>query len=402
MLDRYQEWLGIPPGQRPPTHYALLGIAANEKDPAEIDEAAQRRTLQLRSFQAGGDDVEASRILGEIANARRVLIDPQLRRAYDDSLGGQSAMAAITGSTGPAKLSIPALAAPLTIPDPMSSPHLCKPLYAVPTDSSPTAGPKLAGDAPRLRPTWQIYLGIIFLPTAAIALMFLLRAGNSTETETAKTEAVPVKAARPGTAKPSAVADKPKNSFVPLDLEGVCNAASTDLRLGENQPLRIVLPRWGRQVYDGIPFVIPDPHGGSANNVIALDKRLMGQKDRGAPALRVPCSASAKNIYLLAAAHRGKNAVAADQPVSLIVRLNYLDGPAEDHRLRYGVELGDLSGSAGATDAKAAVTVGNYQLRYTRIAPERSRQMISFIELIHGGNAATPIIMAITLEREPR
>ena len=33
MFDPYHKWLGIKPGRRPPSHYQLLGIDPDEKDP---------------------------------------------------------------------------------------------------------------------------------------------------------------------------------------------------------------------------------------------------------------------------------------------------------------------------------------------------------------------------------
>ncbi len=33
MFDAYHRWLGIPKDQRPPTHYQLLAIPPDEKDP---------------------------------------------------------------------------------------------------------------------------------------------------------------------------------------------------------------------------------------------------------------------------------------------------------------------------------------------------------------------------------
>jgi len=83
MFDAYHKWLGIPPGRRPPTHYQLLGINPTEQDRDVIESAAVRQTAYVRHFQAGAYGKECARILGELAQARLVLIDPLKRAAYD-------------------------------------------------------------------------------------------------------------------------------------------------------------------------------------------------------------------------------------------------------------------------------------------------------------------------------
>ena len=52
-LDPYWKWLGIPPDQQPPDHYALLGIARFETDEDVIENAAVRQMNHVRSFQGG-------------------------------------------------------------------------------------------------------------------------------------------------------------------------------------------------------------------------------------------------------------------------------------------------------------------------------------------------------------
>jgi hypothetical protein len=86
MFDPYRKWLGIPPGQRPPTHYQLLGIAAEETDLEVIEEAALGRTAHLRTYQTGPHAQECAKLLNEIAQAKLVLRDPPKRREYDAGL----------------------------------------------------------------------------------------------------------------------------------------------------------------------------------------------------------------------------------------------------------------------------------------------------------------------------
>ena len=73
-------------GQRPWTHYELLGIAVDERDPGVIEEAAVRRSGQVRAYQLTRE-AECTRLLGAIARAVDVLLDPARRAEYDRGLG---------------------------------------------------------------------------------------------------------------------------------------------------------------------------------------------------------------------------------------------------------------------------------------------------------------------------
>jgi hypothetical protein len=86
MFDPYHRWLGIPPGQRPPTYYQLLGIAPDEADLEVIKEAAVRQTSHVRLYQTGPYAAQCTAILNEIGQARAVLLNPDKRRQYDASV----------------------------------------------------------------------------------------------------------------------------------------------------------------------------------------------------------------------------------------------------------------------------------------------------------------------------
>jgi hypothetical protein len=90
MFDPYHKWMGIAKGQRPPTHYQLLGISAEESDAEVIKEAALRQTAHVRVYQTGPHAELCTRLLNEIAQARAVLLHPQQRRDYDAGLAKPS------------------------------------------------------------------------------------------------------------------------------------------------------------------------------------------------------------------------------------------------------------------------------------------------------------------------
>src|SRR5262249_36424997 len=85
-FDPYHKWLGIPPSQQPPTHYRLLGIEAFESDREVIDAAANQRMAYLQDL-AGGEHIAATQtLLNEVAAARRCLLNPAQKAAYDATL----------------------------------------------------------------------------------------------------------------------------------------------------------------------------------------------------------------------------------------------------------------------------------------------------------------------------
>jgi hypothetical protein len=87
-LDVYGEWLGIPPGPRPPDYYALLGVNRFESDLEQIEWAANERIRRIRprclKYPAAGTE-----LLNEISRARICLLDATERERYDRRLAGE-------------------------------------------------------------------------------------------------------------------------------------------------------------------------------------------------------------------------------------------------------------------------------------------------------------------------
>jgi hypothetical protein len=83
MLDPYHKWLGIPREPRPPSYYQMLGVDPRETDPEVLEEMAIRQTSHVRTYQTGPHAEECRCLLNEIAQARRILLDPTRRRVYD-------------------------------------------------------------------------------------------------------------------------------------------------------------------------------------------------------------------------------------------------------------------------------------------------------------------------------
>lgn len=96
-FDPYSEWLGIPPGTRPPTYYELLGLTPFESNPQRIQAAAHERYAIVHRYQSGQRQAVAVALLAEIAAAKACLCDPAAKAAYDASLQGRDTV--VPGAT---------------------------------------------------------------------------------------------------------------------------------------------------------------------------------------------------------------------------------------------------------------------------------------------------------------
>jgi len=90
-FDPYYQWLGIPPGPRPPDAYRLLGLARFESNPAVIRSGAQRQMAHLRTYALGEHSALSQRLLNEVAAAQSRLLDPRKKAAYDQALAAHEA-----------------------------------------------------------------------------------------------------------------------------------------------------------------------------------------------------------------------------------------------------------------------------------------------------------------------
>jgi pSer/pThr/pTyr-binding forkhead associated (FHA) protein len=82
-LDPYEKWLGIPPAERPPHHYRLLGIPTFEEDARVIDLGASRQSEKVRHVAAGSDPALVQKLLLEISKAKACLLNPARKQRYD-------------------------------------------------------------------------------------------------------------------------------------------------------------------------------------------------------------------------------------------------------------------------------------------------------------------------------
>jgi len=81
----------------------------------------------------------------------------------------------------------------------------------------------------------------------------------------------------------------------------------------------------------------------------------------------------------------------------MIVRLHYEDGSTEDHELRNGEHFADYIRRVDVPGSKFAFALRGQQVRYLAVLPQRA-DAIKSIELVKGGDATAPVVMAATIE----
>lgn len=85
-FDPYVQWLSINDPQRPPHHYALLGLPLYDTDQERIANSAMQRMALVLEHDPGPYSQVARRIFDELETARACLGDPQRKQAYDTKL----------------------------------------------------------------------------------------------------------------------------------------------------------------------------------------------------------------------------------------------------------------------------------------------------------------------------
>jgi hypothetical protein len=90
-IDVYKEWLGIPEGDRPPDHYALLRLVPFEDDTERIRANYKKLNTHVRKYATGTYAAQSQELLNELAKAMLCLTDPQRKREYDEEQGREFA-----------------------------------------------------------------------------------------------------------------------------------------------------------------------------------------------------------------------------------------------------------------------------------------------------------------------
>lgn len=189
-------------------------------------------------------------------------------------------------------------------------------------------------------------------------------------------------------------------SFIPVNLKKHATIISTrGMFFSETSGVeRLIFKDWSSKEFNGVPFELVDPRGDKIPNVIMLH----GPQGRTPPTMpksvTIPCKRSARALHFLSGVSGwGAKGPREQGPVSMIVRLNYVDGVTEDHSLYDGQHFADYIGRFDVPKSKFAFALRSQQVRYFAISPSRS-ETIETIGLIKGQDRSAPVVMAITIE----
>lgn len=151
MHELLRKWLDLPPGEWPPTHYALLGLRPGEGSAQAVEDRAAGRMDRLRAYQLAYPD-EVTEGMNRLAEALAVLGDPVRRAVYDVKLG----LAATESAVFPlARQSAPAPPLPGADPsDPSEPESFDAPMPAAEPGSARERARRLAG-LRRERAAWE-------------------------------------------------------------------------------------------------------------------------------------------------------------------------------------------------------------------------------------------------------
>ena len=191
-----------------------------------------------------------------------------------------------------------------------------------------------------------------------------------------------------------------RGKYLPLDLRKAATIVSTRGMFYDKEGTaeRLVFPDWSPKTFEGVPFQLVDPQGDRVPNVIMLHGPIGPIAPQMPKSVSLPVNAPAKALHFLSGISGwGAQAPDPDGTVSMIVRLHYADGKAEDHPLRNGVEFADYIRPIDVPGSKLAFKLRGQQVRYFAVRPKRPGP-IERIELIKGRDETAPIVMAVTVE----
>jgi putative membrane-bound dehydrogenase-like protein len=164
---------------------------------------------------------------------------------------------------------------------------------------------------------------------------------------------------------------------------------------------RVGLKRLGIVEERGVPFQLQDPAtAAGGKNVIVLKGGARGDAlSLTMPAsVELPANVAAGRLHLLGAvAGWGFPAVQGHDPL-LTIKVEYVDGTAEDIVLSNGVDIADHVAGVDVPGSVRTDLTDHGQLRYLWRDLKKPTAMISKITLTSPGAASAPMVAAITLE----
>src|SRR5262245_28930936 len=190
-----------------------------------------------------------------------------------------------------------------------------------------------------------------------------------------------------------------RGKYLPLPLAKVATAVSTRglFYSEEARGEQLVFDDWRPKTFAGVPFDLVDPEGDRVKNVILLYGPQGAVPPKMPKSVGLPCNLPARAIHLLSGISGWGFPYTEKGSVSLIVRLHYADGRAEDHPLKNGVHFADYVRRVDVPGSQFAFALRGQQIRYLAVTPKR-QVVVKEIELIKGPDATAPVVMAVTVE----
>lgn len=190
-----------------------------------------------------------------------------------------------------------------------------------------------------------------------------------------------------------------RGRYLPVDLSkaATISTAAGMFTAADNPVERLLLDDWSSRTVEGVPFLLVDPQGGRARNAILLHGPIGAVSNQMPSAAEVPCGGPAAAIHLLSGVSGWGFPAINEKSVSLIVRLHYADGQAEDHQLVNGEHFADYIRRVDVPQSQFALAMRDQQMRYLSVRPRRA-VAIDRIEFIKGPDRSAPVVLAVTLE----
>jgi putative membrane-bound dehydrogenase-like protein len=190
----------------------------------------------------------------------------------------------------------------------------------------------------------------------------------------------------------------PPARFQPVSLVRVANVSTLDgIPFDNASSERMILDSWAPRVIHGVPFHFINRDSIAPNAVIlyAPATRTTQEWPRKV-GLRI--GQPVKTIHLLSGISGWGYPASPKGSVSLIVRVHYTDGSAEDHELINGTHFADYIRRVDVPGSEHALDFQDgRQIRHVMVTPSKTATIES-IELVKGPDGSAPIIMALTLE----
>jgi uncharacterized protein len=190
-----------------------------------------------------------------------------------------------------------------------------------------------------------------------------------------------------------------RGKYLPLPLDKVATVVSTKgMFYSEDAAAeRLIFRDWTPKTFEGVPFVLVDPNGEQRPNV-ALFYGPQGTIPPKMPrSVKLTVNGPAKAIHLLSGISGWGYPYSEKGSVTLIVRVHYEDGQAEDHKLLNGEHFADYIRRVDVPGSKFAYQLRGQQVRYLAVQPLRA-EPVKEIELVKGDDATAPVVMAVTVE----